>query len=57
MKGWYSAGAQLKKLQLYTIARDPSEAFASALSNDELDQLAAIVKSCVPLPIEIFYSA
>jgi wyosine [tRNA(Phe)-imidazoG37] synthetase (radical SAM superfamily) len=52
-----SSGAQLKKLQLYTIARDPSEAFASALSNDELDQLAAIVKSCVPLPIEIFYSA
>jgi wyosine [tRNA(Phe)-imidazoG37] synthetase (radical SAM superfamily) len=52
-----SSGAQIKKLQLYTIARAPAEAFASALSNDELDQLASIVKSRVSVPVEIYYSA
>ncbi len=52
-----SAGARLKNLQLYTIARNPSDASASALSDDELNQLAATVKSRVPVPIEVFYSA
>jgi wyosine [tRNA(Phe)-imidazoG37] synthetase (radical SAM superfamily) len=49
-----ASGARLKKLQLYTIARDPAEAFVSALSNDELDQIASTVKSSVPVPVEIF---
>lgn len=52
-----SAGASFKNLQLYTIARDPAESFASALSNDELDRIASIVKSRVPVPVEVFYSA
>jgi wyosine [tRNA(Phe)-imidazoG37] synthetase (radical SAM superfamily) len=52
-----SAGAQLKSLQLYTIARIPSEAFVSSLSNEEMDQLASRVKSRVPVPVEIYYSA
>jgi wyosine [tRNA(Phe)-imidazoG37] synthetase (radical SAM superfamily) len=52
-----SSGARIKKLQLYTIARDPAVAFVSALSNDELDQIATTVKPRVPVPVEIFYSA
>jgi wyosine [tRNA(Phe)-imidazoG37] synthetase (radical SAM superfamily) len=51
-----AAGGQLKTLQLYTIARDPADPSASPLGSDELDQIAALVKSRVPVPIEIFYS-
>jgi wyosine [tRNA(Phe)-imidazoG37] synthetase (radical SAM superfamily) len=51
-----AAGGRLKALQLYTIARDPADPSASPLENGELDQIAALVKSRVPVPIEIFYS-
>ena len=51
-----SAGGSLKILQLYTIARDPAEAYAAALSDKELDQIASMVKSRVPVPVEVFYS-
>jgi wyosine [tRNA(Phe)-imidazoG37] synthetase (radical SAM superfamily) len=57
LKALLMAGAMLKSLQIYTIARNPSESFVSALSSDELDQLASIVKSCVLVPVEVFYSA
>ena len=52
-----SAGGQLKTIQLHTIARDPAEPYASPLSNDELDQIASTVKSRLPVPVEVFYSA
>jgi wyosine [tRNA(Phe)-imidazoG37] synthetase (radical SAM superfamily) len=51
-----SAGGRLKGLQLYSIARDPADPLASPLSNEELDQIAAEVKSRVPVPVEVFYS-
>ncbi len=50
-----SAGGMLKAVQLYTIARDPAEIYASPLSNDDLDQIASIVKARVPVPVETFY--
>jgi wyosine [tRNA(Phe)-imidazoG37] synthetase (radical SAM superfamily) len=50
-----SAGGRLKIIQLYTIARDPAEACATALSHDELDAIASIVKARVPVAVEIFY--
>jgi wyosine [tRNA(Phe)-imidazoG37] synthetase (radical SAM superfamily) len=49
-----SAGGQLKALQLYTIARDPAEAYASPLSDEELDRIASRVKARVPVPVEVF---
>jgi wyosine [tRNA(Phe)-imidazoG37] synthetase (radical SAM superfamily) len=52
-----SAGGQLKSLQLYSIARNPADPSASPLSNEELDQIAAEIKSRVPIPMGIFYSA
>ncbi len=48
-------GGKLKYIQLYTIARDPSERTMAALSHDELDRIAAIVKSRIPVPVEVFY--
>jgi len=56
LNGILSSGGKLKAVQLYTIARDPAEAYASALSNDELDRIAALVKNRVPIPIDVFYS-
>ncbi len=50
-----SAGGQFTAIQLYTIARDPAEAYATPLSNDELDQIASIVKARVPVSVEVFY--
>jgi wyosine [tRNA(Phe)-imidazoG37] synthetase (radical SAM superfamily) len=51
-----SAGGQIKKIQLHTIARDPAEAYVSPLSNDELDKIATKVKALVAVPAEVFYS-
>jgi wyosine [tRNA(Phe)-imidazoG37] synthetase (radical SAM superfamily) len=50
-----AAGGRLKNLLLYTIARDPSGSAASPLLPDELDQIAASIKSRVPIPAEVFY--
>jgi len=52
-----SAGGRLKHLQLYTIARDPSDPSASPLSNDEMDKIASLVKSRIPAPVQVYYSA
>jgi len=50
-----ASGAQLKGLQLYTIARTPSEQSVSALADAELDHIADTVRSEVPVPVEAFY--
>ena len=50
-----AAGGQLKNLQLYTIARDPSDSAASPLSPEELDQIAAAVRTRVCAPVDVFY--
>jgi wyosine [tRNA(Phe)-imidazoG37] synthetase (radical SAM superfamily) len=55
LNGLISAGGQIKNVQLYTIARDPAEVSASPISNDELDQIASIVKTRIPVPVESFY--
>jgi wyosine [tRNA(Phe)-imidazoG37] synthetase (radical SAM superfamily) len=49
------AGAQLKAIQLHTIARAPAERFAAPLSDSELDAIAAIVAARVPVPVEKYY--
>ena len=50
-----SAGGRFSLIQLYTIARDPAEPSATPLPDDELDRLAALVRSQVPVPVEVFY--
>lgn len=51
-----SNGGELKLVQLHSIARDPAEKQASALTKDELDRIAATVKRRVSVPVEVFYS-
>ena len=50
-----ASGGLLKTIQLHTIARNPAEAFVSALSDDELDRIASLVSTRVPAPVEVCY--
>jgi wyosine [tRNA(Phe)-imidazoG37] synthetase (radical SAM superfamily) len=49
------AGSALKTLQLYTIARRPTESYATALTDEDLDRISAFVAARVPVPVETFY--
>ena len=49
------AGGQLKLIQLYTIARETTEAYATMLADAELDHLAAIVKKKLSVTAEVYY--
>jgi wyosine [tRNA(Phe)-imidazoG37] synthetase (radical SAM superfamily) len=48
-------GAQLKALQLYSIAREPAESYISALTNAELDDIATAVRQAVAVHVETYY--
>lgn len=50
-----AAGAMLKALQLYTVARPPAESIVTPLPPADLDALAARVRSRVAVPVEIYY--
>jgi len=53
-----AAGGRIKLVQLHTIARSPLSPRASALADDELDEIAAAVKSSLSeLAVETFYGA
>lgn len=56
LNGILAAEGQIKGVQLYSIARNPAEPSAESLSNEELNQIAAEVKSRVPVSVETFYS-
>ncbi len=57
LKELVAAGARIKNIQLYTIARDPSEKCAVPLNDAELNAVAESVRARVDIPIEIFYGA
>lgn len=51
-----AAGAQIKLVQLYTIARRTAEPYATPLDNAQLDRLAAAFRQRLPpLPVEVYY--
>jgi wyosine [tRNA(Phe)-imidazoG37] synthetase (radical SAM superfamily) len=47
-------GARLKTIQIYTIARKPSEPYTAPLSDAELNALAESVRTAVPFPVETY---
>jgi wyosine [tRNA(Phe)-imidazoG37] synthetase (radical SAM superfamily) len=50
------SGGQIKLVQLHTIARKPALAWATALPDRELDEIAATVRKLVPdAPVETYY--
>jgi wyosine [tRNA(Phe)-imidazoG37] synthetase (radical SAM superfamily) len=51
-----AGGAQIKTVQLHTVARPPTESFVAALSDDQLDALATTVRAALDGPtIEVYY--
>lgn len=50
-----TAGGRIKLVQVYTIARRTTEAYATALSRSELDRVAAIIRNAVDLPLQPYY--
>ncbi|HSI85150.1 MAG: radical SAM protein [Candidatus Methylacidiphilales bacterium] len=48
-------GGRIRGLQLYTVARPTPEAWATALSNPELDAIAARLKELTGLPQQLSY--
>jgi len=55
LNGIFARGGYLRGLQIYTIARDPAESYATPLSKDELDHITALVRTRVPIPIESYH--
>ena len=50
-----AVGGALKLIQIYTIARTPSEHYVTALSDDEVDALVDFVSGETGLQVEGFY--
>lgn len=55
LQGLLAAGARLKSVHLYTIARAPAASFVSALADAELDAIAASVRARIDVPVEVYY--
>lgn len=55
LNGVLSEGGKLKLIQLYTIARRTTEAYATPLADAELDEIAEIVRARVSAPVATFY--
>jgi wyosine [tRNA(Phe)-imidazoG37] synthetase (radical SAM superfamily) len=49
------AGGTIKLVQVYTVARRPAEPFVSALTDEEVDRIAAVVLQRTSLPVEKYY--
>ena len=52
-----SAGGHIKLVQLHTLARPPAESYVTALSNEELDALASLVREQTGLPVAVYHTA
>ncbi len=48
-------GGRIKLVQVYTIARNPTEAYATRLTNEQVDAIAQAVRSRTNLSIETYY--
>ncbi|QDV92273.1 Radical SAM superfamily protein [Phycisphaerae bacterium RAS2] len=50
-----TAGGQIEMIQLYTIARETTEPYATMLTDAELDGVVQIVRARVPVPVTPYY--
>lgn len=48
-------GGRIKLVQVYTIARNPAEQYATRLTNDQVDAIAQAVRSRTNLSVETYY--
>jgi wyosine [tRNA(Phe)-imidazoG37] synthetase (radical SAM superfamily) len=52
-----SGGGRIKLVQIHTIARPPAESYVTALSSEEIDALAELVRQRTELPVAVFPAA
>jgi hypothetical protein len=52
-----AAGGRIRQVQVYTVARQTSEPYVTALSGSELDRIAALVSKSTKLSIETYSAA
>jgi wyosine [tRNA(Phe)-imidazoG37] synthetase (radical SAM superfamily) len=52
-----AAGGRIDRVQVYTVARRPAEAFATSLPDTEVDAIAERVRRRTGLTVEAFYGA
>ncbi len=50
-----TTGGRIKLVQVYTVAREPAEAFVDSLSDAEVDAIVNLVRARTGLPAEPFY--
>jgi len=50
-----ASGGAINRVQVYTIARKPTESYVTPLSKAEVDAIAEAVKSRVGVPVEAYY--
>lgn len=54
LRGIVAGGGRIKLVQLYTVARGTTEAYATALSEGELEEIARVVRREVDVPVEVY---
>lgn len=50
-------GVKLEEIQVYTIARKPSESSVKPLSNSQMDELFSVLDNQIDVPIKLIYSS
>lgn len=50
-----AGGGRIRMIQLYTIARQTTEAYVRPLTRAQLDHVAEVVRGRCPIPLECFY--
>lgn len=52
-----TAGGKIENVQVYTVARQPAESYVTALSNEEVDRITALVRKKTSLRATAYYGA
>lgn len=52
-----AAGGGIKLVQVYTVARKPTESYVTALSDEEMDRITERVRAAAGLRAEVYYGA
>lgn len=52
-----SAGGRIRLVQVYTVARRPTESYVAPLTDEEVDAIVEMVTSRTGLPAAAFYGA
>ncbi len=54
LQEFLDAGVNIKKIQVYSVARLPTEAWAKAMKPEKLEQVAKALRNLVACPVEVY---